>query len=225
MNVQVQYPQMPPLDRLTEQQWLQRFLLGELDPAQADAFEAYALDKPHLLDQLEADLQLARGLEGLADRGELPLPLPATAPASRRPRAWPWLGMAACLAAGWVGARWQGMAMPEPVRAASPERLVFETVRGGEGERSLAPDGAAAASRLVIVDVVLSPLASLESARLHSGAGDVPLGGARVDRDGVLTLVLERSSLPGTELVLSLRDAEGQHEQRYPLDQARVVPN
>lgn len=210
-----------------EQLWLRRFLLGELDAAQADAFETYALDKPRLLDQMEADLLLRRGLGAMAAQGESVM-MEALPPASAKRGpvpAWPWLGMAACLAAGWIGARMLGPAMPLPLQVASPERLVFETVRGERGQRSLEASAAASQSPIVVVDVVLPPLATLASARLSGPRGEIPLADARPDRDGVLTVVLDRAALPGAELVLALRDAEGTHEQRLRLDPPPAAAN
>lgn len=212
--------QLRNLNAEEEQRWLQRFLLGELDSAQADAFEAYALDKSHLLDQMEADQLLRRNPGALAAHGEVRAAEPQRFTRERRGPTWPWLGMAACLAAGWIGARMLGPAVPLPLQVASPERLVFETVRGENGQRSLDAPGTGAQSPIVIVDVVLSPSATLESAHLSGPRGETLLAAARPDRDGVLTLVLDRAALPGAQLVLSLRDAEGSHQQRLRLDSA-----
>lgn len=200
-----------------EQQWLERFLGRELDAATADAFEAYALDKQHLLDQIEADHLLTSTLPQLVSRGEMALPLASR----RKPRARSWLAIAAGIAVGAVGG-WllRSPAPVAPMHWVSPERLVFETVRGATDRHPLHEENRAATpSPVVIVDVVLPPLATLVEARLQGASGPLSLPQARPDRDGVLSLVLERRLLADTELVLSLKGPDGVlEEQRFALD-------
>ena len=118
-----------------ESAWLARYLERQLDGEELAWFEAYLLDKPELLDMVDADNALWDTLATMPrERGDVePTPHvqhPRSAPA-RSPRAW--MALAASLVLG-IGAGWFAHRADAPSSSneviANPARVVFDTMRG-----------------------------------------------------------------------------------------------
>jgi hypothetical protein len=149
-----------PMASWLEQAWLDRYLERRLDDAERAAFEAYLLDKPHLLDRIAADLDLRDGL-ALAEAREAPRRSDVAATASRhaavavahgaRRRSWRVPAVAASLAVAFgAGFLIHASRTPYPDDGvvADPTRIVVDATRGGEAGQRV--DNASGASRFVV---------------------------------------------------------------------------
>ncbi|PKM16469.1 MAG: hypothetical protein CVV05_19525 [Gammaproteobacteria bacterium HGW-Gammaproteobacteria-1] len=192
-------PNNHPLSDWLERAWLQRYLERKLSESEAEWFEMYLLDKPHLIAVLEADNDLRDGLALAAAApsghgGVSPFRSGFGGGASKKPR-----GPAMAWAASVVAACGLGLLLAGPLsigaggqRAqiiASPERVVFDTLRGVDSPPLVYP-GAAASSH-VLVDVGLPPDA--EHVTLYL-AGQAPLA-LKVSPDGFASFLLPRAAV------------------------------
>jgi hypothetical protein len=191
-------PNNNSLSNWLERAWLQRYLDRKLSAPETEWFEIYLLDKPHLIAALEADNDLRAGLALAAAapvRGDAsPWRSGFGGGASKKPR-WPAMAWAASV----VAACGLGLMLAGPLsigaggqRAqiiASPQRVVFDTMRGVDSPPLVYP-GAAASSH-VLVEVGLPPDA--EQVALHV-AGQAPLA-LKVSPDGFASFLLPRAGL------------------------------
>lgn len=181
-----------------ERAWLQRYLDGALDPAEVAAFEAYLLDKPHLLAHVEADNQLRAAIA--VDPGLL-LDVRGTdsgpGPGVQEPRESyrvpvAWASMAAGLVLG-VGLAWFGLARfadPE-VGVAIPPRVVYDTLRGElSAPREEAGDPS---SPIRLYELPLPAGATVVAAEAVHHGHSVRLPVAAPSADGYLTYALPAS--------------------------------
>lgn len=219
-----------PLSPWLEQAWLQRYLDRELDVAEVDWFEAYLLDKPHLLDQVEADSALRAVV--LAADAELVQRPPAGPAAVAEPRAayaehspersalrpqsqrrMPASLLA--LAASFVGGLGlatllvSAPAAPESQEPAAeaPARLMFDLLRGGPVE--LREDLGDPRARLMVVDIALPLGSQIEAAHADLGERRVALPSARISGEGFATYTLPRSWRGRAQLHFDLRSEAG----------------
>jgi hypothetical protein len=154
-----------------ESAWIARYLDRQLDADEVAWFEAYMLDKPNLLDALEADTRLRDALHelphGLGDsKAGASFETDASADASgeqertshrQSVRALQLWGAAASLAIG-VGAGWlahRGPSIEAPDVVADPTRIVVDTLRGVDDKPRI--DHASTASRYLLVDMAVPP--------------------------------------------------------------------
>lgn len=194
-----------------EQAWLQRYLDRELKADEQAWFEAYLLDKPHLLDAVDADNALRAVVIAAADPQWQPAldqaePVSAARAAAatvatiephrqaRRSRI-PLLAMAASFVGGLGLASLliPGPAAPiidEP-EAEAPARLVFDLLRGGRVE--LREDQGDPRARLMVVDIALPLGSRIAGAHAELGERRVELPAARISGEGFATYTLPRS--------------------------------
>lgn len=195
----------PPAADWMERALLQRYLARTLSAQETDWFEAWMLDKPHIIAAIEADNDLRDGLALASAARSGAAVMPRRAPAAGR-RHRPVLAWAASV----VTALGLGLILGGPLslRAdggdtliASPERVVFDTLRGTEAP-PLRYRGAAE-SRHVLIEVGLPPDA--ENIILHlDGLAPQSLV---LSPDGFVSFVLPRTLLrsepaPRVEYVL-----------------------
>lgn len=191
-------PNNQPLSDWLERAWLQRYLERKLSEPETEWFEMYVLDKPHLLAPIEADNDLRDALAWVAAASEPAVASPSqSAPGHRPNRKPPWPSLA--WVASVVAALGLGLMLAGPLSigagghslsvVASPERVVFDTLRGTDSLPLIYP-GAAASSH-VLVDVGLPPDA--EQVTLHL-AGQPPLA-LVVSPDGFASFLLPRADI------------------------------
>lgn len=192
-----------PLPDWLEQAWLQRYLNRELDAAESEWFETYAIDKPSLIAAIESDNSLRDGLHAWHAQGagiEMPATVVTASPlghdresSPRRnasPRRWlrPFaaaasLAIAAVFGAG--AAQWAGNGSSAGVAAvASPRRVVFDTLRGADTVTPLV-ESARRANDPLLVDVAVPAQAEAVVAHFADGSS-LPLD---VSSDGFISLV------------------------------------
>jgi ferric-dicitrate binding protein FerR (iron transport regulator) len=126
-----------PMPQWLEDAWLARYLDRELTPEEQEWFEVYAMERPALLDAIEADARLRDGLHvGASSAGADPTPTIAAQHFRTRVARAPALRIAASLCAavglGWlVGTTLSGQTEGEYADVvADPTRLVFDVERG-----------------------------------------------------------------------------------------------
>jgi hypothetical protein len=226
--------QMNPTGRMTawlEQAWMERYLDRQLGEDELEWFEAYLLDKPHLLDRWSTDLALRDGVDLLNQRGgaseatpalqELQAPPP---PATVRPvphvrvsaarrRQWHLTALAASVAIAFgSGFLLNGAVRPghDDLLIPDPTRVVIDSSRGGGQQDNV--ENAGSASEFVLVDALVPPDATYVAVR---GPG-MPERKLNVSKDGVATLLLRRSEI-GRMGPLSLLIKAGGREFEKPL--------
>lgn len=219
-------PSQPSISPWLEQAWLQRYLDRALDAHEAAWFEAYLLDKPHLLDAIEADNALravvcsadpavdrigdgAQPASVQEDHPDYAAPAPRPAKRSRGPASL--LALAASFVGG-LGLASLLLSSPSQSPAQDPEaeapaRLVFDLMRGGHIE--LREDIGDPRARLMVVDVAL-PLGS-HIAAAHAALGErrVELPAARISGEGFATYTLPRSWRGRAQLHFDLQRESG----------------
>ena len=208
-----------------ESAWLQRYLDRQLSDPESEWFEAYMLDKPHLIDAIEADTNLRDGLVGANGtpagrhaigsqrRGSRSAWLRA-ATNRAAPMAW-----AASLVLAWVvgwmfaGLNPGGSADTRALVVASPTRLVFDTLRGVETPPLVHPGDPD--SQHILVEVGLPSDAEAISLILPDSATALPLV---LSPDGFVTVLLPRQRLTATTpLRIAYRSAGTEHERALAL--------
>jgi anti-sigma factor RsiW len=211
-----------------ERAWLARYLDRELSEDETARFEAYVLDKPELLAQIDADTALRDTLAAVAqaadapgtqdaesgDPSEQPAVAPDPGPAASGPsvlrpqprRGLPsWLALAASLLVGLgVGALLRG-APGEGAGSVrvSPARVVFDTMRGA-AQQPRWEDGGPGASD-VIVDIAVAPDAQTIVLKLSDGK-ELNLAASG---EGFATFVAPWKMLAGKKAELSVVTKDG----------------
>lgn len=196
-----------------EQAWLARYLDRRLTEEETAAFEAYLLDRPHLLDAVEADNALREAAAGLADlRDDVP-GQPGAAGGelhrtSSRAPAWGGMAMAASLAAavaiGWMLPR---DAHDPAVSALAPPRVLYDTTRGvADTPVELVPH--AGQAPVFIADIAVPGALGVRSASVSYDGGTFELPVASISSDGFVTWVLPLQWRGHAELVMHL-DVQG----------------
>lgn len=203
-----------------ERAWLARYLDRTLDEDEMARFEAYVLDKPELLREIDADTAvrdsmaaaspqaLAAGTEAQASAAAAQTSAGAAPAAPARRRLMPWFAAAASLLLGLaLGQRLStdGTAQVQ----ASPGRVVFDTLRG-EGLKPRWDTAATDTSGLLIVDVAVMSDAQKITARLPDGRELVLSPSA----EGFATFIAPRALLLGKKVELSVTGADGQRHER-----------
>jgi anti-sigma factor RsiW len=176
-----------------EEVWLNRYLDRELDDDEQASFEAYMLDKPHLLEQVDADTRLrdgvARSEDARAPRHAVP-PQHSAATLRGKQRG-PLLAVAASLAIGvGVGALLPSLGGNGEMIVASPPRIVFDTLRG-DGATTIEEAGHPDAT-LLIVDIAAPIDDRILAASVVLDGNRVPLPTPAVSAEGFATFVVPR---------------------------------
>lgn len=189
---------LPTSDWL-ERAWLQRYLERKLSEQETEWFEAYMLDKPHLIAEIEADNDLRDGLALVAASPSVGVvaSLSSSRGGHRRIDGLRWRSMA--WAASVVAAWGLGLMLAGPLSIdgsaqsalviASPQRVVFDTMRGVDSPPLVHP-GAPGSSH-VLVEVGLP--ADAEHVTLYL-AGQ-PSMALVVSPDGFASFLLPRANL------------------------------
>lgn len=199
-----------------EAAWMQRYLARELTSEETEWFEVYVLDKPALLTQIEADLDLR---DGMAAGGSLAPAALQTADrqsealaAPRRPRrtASLWLARAAGVVVsaslGWLMAT-SYFSAPTPEGdevVGDPARIVFDTQRGTQDAALVF--NAVSASRYLLVEVAV-PMDATDVQLVGEGQPALALS---ITSEGFVTFLWPRAAL-ATEATpeLSYRSTDG----------------
>lgn len=195
-----------------EHAWLERYLDGELEAHEEEAFEAYLLDKPHLIAKLDADNLLRAAIA--EDAGALKdvrvSDVSSGVRETRRSHQGPtvWLALAAGLVFG-VGLSWLGSPYLGDIHAGThaPSRIVFDTLRGElSAPREEAGDPAAPVR---VYELPLPPGANVVSAQaVHDGRA-TPLPPASPSTDGYLTYLVPASWRGRGEFRIEIDFADG----------------
>lgn len=167
MNDTLDYKTLPVW---LESAWLEQYLSHSLSDEETEWFEAYMLDKPHLITEIEADTTLRDGLvlsreqvsianAGTQDTVQLK---PSTGHDHRRwlPMAWAASIFVAC-GLGWTFSEQPGDVQMELV--SSPTRWVFDSMRGVNSQPLIHPGNPE--SRYLLIEVGMPPDA--EQIQLH----------------------------------------------------------
>lgn len=171
-----------------EEAWMQRYLDRELTDEESSWFEAYCLDRDHLLAAIEADTQLRNLLQGQRE-------LAAAGRSSARRAVW---GRAAALvAAVGLGAVVTASLRPDVAPEGNVTRVVYDTLRG----ESTAPhvDHPESTSRHIVVDLAVP--ADAQDVTLSFDGGQV--SNLSVSAEGFVSAVLPREMYELSELTLT----------------------
>lgn len=172
-----------------EEAWMQRYLDRDLTQEESNWFEAYCLDREHLMAAIEVDTQL-RDLMA-RHGGVLAVPV-------RRPSPHPVLAKAAALVtAVALGAVLTASLQPGIAPEGNVTRVVYDTLRG----ESAAPhvDHPESTSRQVVVDLAVP--ADAQDVALSFDGGKVTH--LSVSAEGFVSAVLPRDTFERSVLTLS----------------------
>lgn len=197
-----------------EQAWLQRCLDRELDPEELEWFEAYALDRPHLVAAIEADNRLRDALAAAVPARTIPdvAALPQRMP--RRNALIP-VAMAAMIVGGAAIGYVLGGGAEDRQSGfmAGPTRIVFDTYRGDIGGPVVHPG--AEGTPFILVEVGLPPDAT--HVVLHAAGVHLPL---TVSPDGFASFLLARDAMDETTPRLEFRSGSRELQFEVPIDSA-----
>jgi len=219
-------PNNQPLSGWLERAWLQRYLERKLSEPEAEWFEMYMLDKPRLIEPLEADNDLRDGLAlaAAAPAGSDVAPQRTLRAGYSRISGLQWRSMAwaASVVAAWglglmlAGPLSIGGSAQSALVIASPQRVVFDTMRGVDSQPLVHP-GAPGSSH-VLVEVGLP--ADADNVVLHL-AGQ-PSMALVVSPDGFASFLLPRANLgdePGPRIEYTRGGAIASRTLELPTDQ------
>jgi hypothetical protein len=225
-----------PLAAWLEDAWLQRYLDRQLDADETAWFEEYVVDKPHLLDRIDADSDLRDAVAGSPElrrppavtvldvattaRAQPPAAAEVRHPAPRRRLAGSAYAIAAAIVAG-IGIGWivrQQSSPTAPGVIASPMRIVFDPERGA-AKTPPRIEHARSDSAYVLIEAPVPP-----------GASDIDLviGGdaSRVSpsADGFVSILVDRRKLQADQrALLRYRWQDAVREQRLELPAAATT--
>lgn len=202
-----------------EQAWLARYLDRQLSDDEVAEFEAYLLDKPHLIEQVEADNLLRQTLHA-AEQMEISDEVDsAEPPAAIKPdRMRSWLPIAAsflaALAIGWMLPR-QGAV--ENAYFVAPERVVYDTFRGPDKKPMVYPGSGQSA--VFIVEIAVPPGARVVTLQAQVDGEIIPLPVAQASSEGFVTLVLPQDWRGRSALEVRVEEIAGDGADRlaFPL--------
>lgn len=206
-----------------ESAWLARYLDRQLSGEEVAWFEAYVLDKPDLLEAVEADtalrdtLALGRNAEARArsdgmassDTNHEPK-IEKTPPARLRnfaKLAIP-VSLAAGLALGFLGQSFLHPGDNADELIGSPTHLVFNVMRGPSGPPQI--ERPESASAYVLVDVSV-PSAAQHVALRMEGYDSIPLASSA---DGFASFLLRRSTMRSPTVAAISYELDGARETR-----------
>lgn len=222
-----------------EQAWLTRYLDRQLSGDETAWFEAYALDKPELLDVIDADTRLRDALTADSSAGRTDAPprdesavastsaaIPfqrvqkANSPSHRD--ASRWLPLAAALVLGLGSGAFAVRLLAPQGNAdvvASPTRVIYDTMRGEAAPPRV--EHADSASPFVLIEVAVPPGA--QNIILHmDGKTDQALAPSP---DGFVSVLLARGMLQQHHLPTvsySLADGSGKHSIDLEMPQRKM---
>jgi hypothetical protein len=209
------------MSRWLEDAWLERYLDRQLVAGEIEWFEAYLLDKPHLLDRVEADTlmgskpELRGGLDLCEDRANspetgrsavasVPTETGQTKPLPLRRR--PALALAASLALGLgMGALLIATLRDgAPAAVFGPPRIVFDSTRDVSAAPVVHPGRDDAT--MILVEFALPADATAIEIRFDSGSS----GSATPSLDGYVTTLVPRAVMANSRSVSVSFTTQGQ---------------
>jgi hypothetical protein len=184
-------PGSNPMARWLEDVWLGRYLDRELSDEEQTWFETYMLDKPRILELVDADTRLREGMARISEPSSTAISAPpqqSGATLRGKPRG-PALAIAASLLLGLgLGTILPGMRIDSTAIIASPPRVVFDTMRG-EGTTTLSEPGSAD-SKVLIVDIATPVSTPVISASAWIEGRQTVLPTPTVSSEGFVTFVV-----------------------------------
>lgn len=211
-------PGSDPMARWLEDVWLGRYLDRELKDDEHAWFEAYMLDKPHLLEQVDADTRLRETLQRATD-ADLRHDTAESQHARVRPGAksrGPVLAIAASLLVGLgLGAMLTNPGEDESTLIASPPRIVFDTLRG-EGTATLSEAGSAS-SKLLIVDIATPTASPIISAGAWIDGKRTLLPTPVVSSEGFVTFLVPANWQHRARIELEIGDPDQSRKLSFQL--------
>lgn len=168
--------------------WMQRYLDRELSESETNWFEAYCVDRDHLLAMIEADLALRDVLAANAGALDAKSVQSTLQPRRGRPSRMT-AAMAASLLVGALGGVVMGpwvASNAENEITPNVTRLMFDTLRGSEAEARV--DHANSGSAFVLLDVAV-PSDARELVLKVKGRDEQALS---VSRDGFVSALVSR---------------------------------
>ena len=216
-----------PMSPWLERVWLERYLERELSPEETHWFEAYMLDKPELLDAVEADTDLRDGLARAGSAAAVVSEAPAAAnvttgagaasgsaatPTRRFPGAW--MPMAATLIVG-IGLGLLLQRLPDVQDKAggviaSPTRVVYDTMRGEALQPRVEPGSPG--TDAMLIEVGMPPAATNITVRIGDGP-ELPLV---LSPDGFVSFVVSGSGAREAALQYEVEGTPAQRTIRLP---------
>ncbi len=201
-----------------EQAWLARYLDGLMTADEQTAFETHALGRPELLEAIAADTALRDALDAWSEKAGdaatiVPTPTPTPTPTPRvavgRPttrRVASWMAVAAAVAMALVTGRQLAPGASEPEMAFAPQRIVYDSYRGGRGDPVVTQGTGGASFYIADIAVPLharaSAIRAIDGDRVH----DVPA--PDTSSDGFITLALPEAWRGRLVLDIDLVDDE-----------------
>lgn len=200
----------PRMAAWLESAWLARYLDRQLDGEELAWFEAYLLDKPELLDVVEADTTLrdALALAGQRDVAAADGTARRAAghmPAQQRPGS-SWMPLAASVLVG-IGVGFAGTQLLRPeadtTPVSNPARLVFDVMRdsGTSGTREEPGDPH---SPILLLDVPIPTGSGLGKAQVFIDGRRIEMPPPKVSSEGFVTFAVPAGWRGRGRLVLSL---------------------
>jgi len=195
-------------------QAIDRYLLGELNAAEADAFEEHYFDCADCADELRSGMQFMDGGRKVARDASAPAIAPVVAISERRSRRMTWIPALAAavlvLAIGTPLLMRQRTAVAPSFEVARQHSFLLSESRSAGTVPTL--DGNA--PLVLWVDVPSEPTYSRYEARVHQPDGKVLVLSFSPDADGDATALTVRGLGAGShELVIVGTDPEGQHAE------------
>ncbi len=209
-------PGNSPMAKWLENAWLNRYLDRELDEAEQEWFETYMLDKPRLLELVDNDTRLGDALSAMRTAPPAANIDNATgfigSQTRRRPGLAAGIGLAAGLAVGVLIPNLRGT---DELIVASPQRIVFDTLRG-EATSAVSEVGASA-SKLLIVDIAISSDMNVMRASATTQGLRTELPTPVTSADGFITFVVPADWRNRARIELELRGRDETYKRSYDL--------
>ncbi|MBM0103250.1 hypothetical protein JM946_00775 [Steroidobacter sp. S1-65] len=193
-----------------------RYLADQLTDDEREAFEAYYMEHPEMVREMEATARFKSALATLADRGELSTLIHSHP--TRRP--WQWAALAATVAAIAIGVsyvvrtptpRSQMVAHMEALQLPIGRMVRIERTRGLTDAEFELPAAGTAIGLQIVADFEASPAEYRVS--LLREAQDAPGAIAKLERvaanDGIVTVYLDRAVVQPGVYRLSIEGAKG----------------
>lgn len=204
-------PGSDSMARWLEDVWLGRYLDRELTDDEAAWFEAYMLDKPRILEQVDVDTRMREGLRreisGLKSNDSRALSPTTPGALSQRSGKSSWFGLVASLAMGvFVGLVLPRSGYQDQEVIAAPKRVVFDSFRG-EGAQTIMEAGAVD-SPLLIVEMALPPMAGVRVARATVDGEHIELPIPQISAEGFVTFLVPSRWQSRTTIELTVQDGE-----------------
>jgi anti-sigma factor RsiW len=209
-------PGNTPMAPWLEEAWLNRYLDRQLDEAELEWFEAYMLDKPRLLEQVDADTRLGASL-AVARSAPPTSALPASqlrAAAIRPPRRPAMVAGFGLLAGVLVGIAIPAFQGRNDSIVASPQRVVFDTMRG---EATAAISQGDSQSPLLIVDIATPSNQQIKRASAIVAGRSIQLPTPVVAADGFVTFVVPARWQGVARIELEFVSGAGESKRSYQL--------